>query len=388
MPNHPPAGRPAIYLDHAATSLHKPPCVAEAVCEAFSSIGNSERGAHEMSLQASRVVFRARQKICAMFGAGSPSGVVFTANATESLNIAIQGLVGPKDHAVTTVLEHNSVLRPLYLQESRGAALSFAGCDAAGRVNPREIESLIRPGTRAVVCSHGSNVTGNVTDIRAIGEICRRRGALFIVDASQSAGLLPIDMREDHIDVLCFSGHKGLLGPQGTGCLLVREGLSIPPLLVGGSGIQSFSKTHPADMPTALEAGTLNGHGIAGLLAAIGYLEEYGIARIYGEALRLALQFAKGVKSIPRVTLYGDFSMPGRLPIVSLNIGSLDSGEVSDELAQSFGILTRAGAHCAPLMHRALGTESQGMVRFSFSHFNKEAEIRAAVEAVREIAAR
>lgn len=376
-----------IYLDNAATSICKPPCVAEAVCLALGSLGNSQRGAHEASLSASRIIYEARKRISAMFSTGLPQRVVFTANATESLNIAIQGLIRPGDHAVTTVLEHNSVLRPLYLQADRGAKLSIVECDAAGRVSPRAIEKEIQKDTRAVVCTHASNVTGNVLDIRGIGEICRKHGVLFIVDASQTAGLFPIHMQDAHIDVLCFSGHKGLLGPQGTGCLCVREGVSIPPLMVGGTGNQSFSRTHPIEMPAALEAGTLNGHGIAGLNAALSYLSEYGTDRIREEVQALMKQFITGICELPSVTIYGDFAADGRAPVVSLNIGDRDAGEISDILAQDYGILTRPGVHCAPLMHRALGTEGQGAVRFSFSHYNTSDEIETAVAAVREIAA-
>lgn len=375
-----------IYLDSAATSLYKPPCVAEAVSRALGSFGNSARGAHEASLTASRIIFETRERICDMFGAGCPERVAFTANATESLNIAIQGLIHPGDHVVSTVLEHNSVLRPLYLQEERGAELSISDCDPAGRVTPQAIEKLIRAGTRAVVCTHASNVTGNVVDIRAVGEICRRRGILFIVDASQTAGIFPVDMQEDNIDVLCFSGHKGLLGPQGTGCLCVREGVSIPPLMVGGTGTQSFSRVQPVQMPDSLEAGTRNGHGIAGLCASLTYLSEYGIDRIRTGEQALMRQFEKGVKGLPQVTLYGDFEDNDRAPVVSLDIGTRDSGEISDILAREYGILTRSGAHCAPLMHRALGTVKQGAVRFSFSHYNTGEEIDRAAAAIRELA--
>jgi len=375
-----------IYLDSAATSLYKPPCVAEAVSRALGSFGNSARGTHEASLTASRIIFETRERICIMFGAGRPERVAFTSNATESLNVVIQGLVRPGSHAVSTVLEHNSVLRPLYLQEERKAELSFADCDPAGRVRPQTIEKLIRTGTRAVVCTHASNVTGNVVDIRAVGEICRRRGVLFIVDASQTAGIFPVDMQKQNIDVLCFSGHKGLLGPQGTGCLCVREGISIPPLMVGGTGTQSYSRVQPVQMPDALEAGTQNGHGIAGLCASLSYLSEYGIDRIRTAEQALMRQFIEEVKDLPQVTLYGDFEDNDRAPVVSLNIGTRDSAEISDILSREYGILTRSGAHCAPLMHQALGTAKQGAVRFSFSHYNTREDIECAAAAIRELA--
>ena len=375
-----------IYLDGASTSLLRPPCVAEAVCEALGRFGSDSRGTHDASLLASRTIFRTRQKISEMFGLLDPARVVFTSGATESLNIAISGLLRPGTHAVSTVLEHNSVLRPLYLKESEGASLSFAGCDAKGRILPSDLEALIRPETVLVACTHVSNVTGNRTDIASIGEICRRRGVLFLVDAAQSAGFFPIDMREMKIDLLCFSGHKGLMAPQGTGCLLVREGLTIPPFKVGGTGVQSFSRNHPSEMPTALEAGTLNGHGIAGLFAALHYIENTGVDAIRKKAGELAGRFLLGIGSIEGITIYGDTEDPDHAPIVSLNLASRDSAEISDALERRFGIYTRAGAHCAPLLHESLGTRERGAVRFSFSHLNTAEETDAAIAAIRELA--
>jgi selenocysteine lyase/cysteine desulfurase len=237
-----------------------------------------------------------------------------------------------------------------------------------------------------VVCTHVSNVTGNRTDIEAIGEICRRRGVLFLVDAAQSAGFFPINMREMKIDLLCFSGHKGLMAPQGTGCLLVREGIAIPPFKVGGTGVQSFLRSQPAEMPTALEAGTLNGHGIAGLLAALQYIEDTGIGAIRRKADAQARRFLLGVGSVEGVTVYGDTDEPDRAPIVSLNLAGRDSAEISDALERRYGIYTRAGAHCAPLLHESLGTGESGAVRFSFSHMNTEAQTDAAIAAIRELA--
>ena len=375
-----------IYLDCASTSLLRPACVAEAVCEALGRFGSDGRGAHDASLLASRTVYRTRQKISDMFGLGDPSRVVFTSGATESLNIVISGLLRPGTHAVSTVLEHNSVLRPLYLQESRGAALSLVGCDVNGSVSLSDIEEMIRSETVLVACTHVSNVTGNRTDIRAIGEMCRRKGVLFLVDAAQSAGFYPIDMRELKIDLLCFSGHKGLMAPQGIGCLLVREGITIPPLKVGGTGVQSFSRSHPTEMPTALEAGTLNGHGIAGLLAALQYIENTGIDAIREKAGELAGRFLKGIRNTQGVTIYGDVDEQDRAPIVSLNLAGCDSSEISDILERRYRIYTRAGAHCAPLLHESLGTREQGAVRFSFSHLNTREEADRAIAAIRELA--
>ena len=257
--------------------------------------------------------------------------------------------------------------------------------DRQGRISYDELARRVRPGTRAVVCTHASNLTGNALDIARIGAIAHGRGALFIVDASQSAGVLPIDMETQHIDVLCFTGHKSLMGPQGTGGLCVREGVAIRPWKVGGTGVQTYSPTQPPQMPTVLEAGTLNGHGIAGLSAALDFLRETGIDTIRAHEDALARRFYEGVSGIPGVTVYGDFTGP-RTAVVSLNIRDLDSGEVSDTLSEVYGIATRPGAHCAPRLHRALGTETQGAVRFSFGWFNTAEETDAAIWAVREIA--
>lgn len=377
-----------IYLDNAATTFDKPRCVMDAVIQAMCHMGNAGRGAHGASLDASRLIFDTRVKLANLFGADRPEQVAFTANSTEALNMAIQGVLRPGDHVITTQLEHNSVLRPLYHMEGQGVELTILDADAAGNICYEELEAKIRPDTRAVVCTHASNLTGNMIDLMRVGEICKRRGILLVVDASQSAGIYPIDMQAMHIDILCFTGHKGLLGPQGTGGICVRQGLEVRPLLMGGSGVHSYQKSHPAEMPTALEAGTLNGHGIAGLHAALSYLEEKGMEQLCRQEMELMWLFYDGVSSLPGVTIYGDFSSRtmNRAPIVTLNIGDYDSGEVSDELAVRYGISTRAGAHCAPLMHQAMGTVEQGAVRFSFSHRNTREEVLEAVRAVQELA--
>lgn len=375
-----------IYFDNAATTMIKPPSVIEAVTEAMRSYGNAGRGVHSASLDASRTIYDTRALLAKFFNAENPSRIAFTSNSTESLNTAVKGLFRPGDHVITTVLEHNSVLRPLYEMQENGVELSFVNCDAEGRPLYGEFEKNIKENTRAVICTHASNLTGNLVDIRRIGEIASAHGCLFIVDASQTAGVFPIDVQADKIDVLCFTGHKSLLGPQGTGGIYVREGITVRPLKSGGSGVQTYSRTHPAQMPTALEAGTLNGHGIAGLHAAISYINETGIDRIREKEQALMRQFHEGVKDLPGIRIYGDFSDYSRCAIVTLNIRDYDSSEVSDELFTTYGIATRPGAHCAPLMHEALGTVSQGAVRFSFSHFNTEEEIAAGIEAVRQIA--
>jgi cysteine desulfurase family protein len=374
-----------IYLDNAASTLKKPPQVIEAVVQAMNSLGNAERGTHTATLGASRIIFDTRSRLAKLFHAESPARIAFTMNSTESLNIAIKGVLQPGDHVITTQLEHNSVLRPLYEMEQRGVDLSIIPSDRKGCIDISKIEQEIRPNTKLIICTHGSNLTGNRVDIGKIGTIARQHGILFCVDASQTAGVFPIDVQAMKIDILCFTGHKSLLGPQGTGGIYVREGVMIRPLLTGGSGILTYQKEHPSQMPTALEAGTLNGHGIAGLCAALHYIEETGMEMIRTKEMDLMWRFYNGIKGIPGVKIYGDFETKERCPIVSINLGTYDSSEVSDELFMIYDIATRPGGHCAPLMHEALGTVEQGAVRFSFSHFNTEEEIDAAIGAIREL---
>ena len=376
-----------IYMDNAATTMQKPKEVLDAVLNAMSSMGNAGRGANEASLSASRIIYDTREKLCTLFHAEDPRQIVFTANSTESLNVALKGLLNPGDHVVTTMLEHNSVLRPLYELEEQGTELTIVKSSSLGTVEPEDIEAAVRPDTKLIVITNGSNLTGNYIDLKPIGDIARKHNVLFAVDASQTAGVFPIDVQEMKIDVLCFTGHKGLLGPQGTGGMYVREGLAVRPLKSGGSGVRTFSRTHPAEMPTALEAGTLNGHGIAGLNAALAYLEKEGIDNIRRREQELMRRFYDGVKDIPDVKVYGDYSAKERCAIVALNIGDYDSSEVSDELLTTYGISTRPGGHCAPLMHEALGTVEQGAVRFSFSHYNTDEEVDTAIAAIRELAA-
>ena len=375
-----------IYLDNAATSLRKPACVIEAVAKAMNTAGNAARGAHGASLGAAAAVYDARKKLAALFGCPRADHVAFTANATGALNIAIYGLLGPGDHAVATDLEHNSVLRPLYDLEERGLGLDFVPADRRGRVRYEDFEALMKPNTKAIVCTHASNLTGNALDIARVAEIAHRHGAYLIVDAAQTAGSCPIDMTALGIDVLCFTGHKGLLGPQGTGGLCVRPGVELRPLLRGGTGVQSHDRRQPEPYPTRLEAGTLNSHGLAGLAAAVDYLTDRGVETLYRREHELMRQFYEGVSAVEGVTVYGDFSAGPRAAIVALNIRDWDSSAVADALYTDYGIAVRAGAHCAPRLHEALGTAEQGAVRFSFSPFNTEEEIGIAVEAVRRIA--
>lgn len=378
-----------IYLDNASTSFHKPDCVFTAVMEAMHQAGNSGRGSSGEAMEASRLIFDTRCRIAEMFEADGPECVAFTSNATEALNTALFGVLHPGDgpvHAIATELDHNSVLRPLYALEKKGLELTVLPADRKGRISLTDMEAAIRPETKVIVCTHASNLTGNRNDIHAIGEIAKEHDILFIADAAQTAGVFPISMKKDQIDILCFSGHKGLMGPQGTGVICVRPGVKVEPLKVGGSGILTFQKEHPSDMPEALEAGTLNSHGIAGLRAALGWIQETGIDRIRQREQDLMMRFYEQVKTISGVTVYGDFSQKDRSPVVTLNIMGMGSSELSMILGEDYGISTRSGGHCAPLMHQALGTEKTGAVRFSFSCFNTEEEVDEAARAVKEIA--
>ena len=375
-----------IYLDSSATSFLKPPQVAEAVFRSFNTIGNAGRGAHAPTLNASRLIYDTREKLAALFGTPDPSRIAFTCNATEALNIAIHGAIHPGEHVITTACEHNSVLRPLYLKEKEGTELTIIPADKKGRIRYDLLESSVKSNTSAIVLTHASNLSGNVTDLAFVSNFAKKHGLLLIVDASQTAGSLPINVVKMGIDILCFTGHKGLFGPQGTGGLYVRESLTLSPLKSGGSGIHSFDRQHPPDLPTALEAGTLNGHGIAGLNAGLDYILSTGVKNIHAKEISLARRFVNGISDISDLKLYGDIDAPLRTPIISLNIGNMSSASVSDILWEDYEICVRAGAHCAPLMHKTFGTEKQGAVRFSFSCFNTEAEIDTAIQAMHEIA--
>ena len=372
-----------IYLDNSATTLIKPPQVAQDVYDAINTMGNSGRGAYNSSISSSMVLYETRELIAEMFNLHYPEQVAFTLNATEALNTAINGLISYNDHIITTELEHNSVLRPLYRLEEKGTELTIIKANDWGNINYIDIEKAIKYNTKAIVCTHCSNLTGNVLDIAKIGEICKRHNILFILDASQIAGIFDIDMEKQNIDVVCFTGHKSLYGPQGTGGICIKKGVNISPLKVGGSGIKTFEKTAPSSMPEHIEAGTVNSHSIAGLKAGLEFIQKTGISKIREKENMLVDLFYNSIKNIKDIKIYGDFSTKERGPIVSLNLGNYSSSSVSDELFERFEIATRSGGHCAPLMHKALGTEKQGAVRFSFSYFNTKDEVLFASKALK-----
>lgn len=376
-----------IYLDNAATTARKPAAVADAVYRGLTSgmIGNPARGAHDCAVTAFREIYRFREIAARLFGVTNPLHIALTQNATDGLNRVLKGLLRPGDHVITTVTEHNSVLRPLYQLEEMGVALSFVGVDEAANLKQDEFEAYLRKETRAVVVNAASNVTGNPCDIEAIAAFTRKHDLIFILDASQTAGVSPIDMEELGIDVLCTTGHKSLYGPQGTGLIAVNRDLSFAPVFSGGAGAHSFEHAHPRTLPDVFESGTLNTPGAMGLAAGMEYVEEMGFVKIGATLASLMDRFLDGVRDIPQIRIYGDPGQAGHAPVVGLNLGVLPSSEVAALLNEDYGIAVRPGAHCAPRLHEALGTEKQGILRFSFSTFNTLEEIDRAVEALKEI---
>lgn len=376
-----------IYLDNAATSLLKPPEVARAVADAVCTLGNAGRGAYAPTLDAARMVYQTREKLAQLIHAEDPSCIAFACNATDGLNAVLQRAFAKGDHVITTVCEHNSVLRPLYIMQQQGVLVSYLPTDSWGQLVYGELEKELRPATRAVVVNHASNVTGNAADLCLIAKFAKKHGLLLIVDGAQTAGSLPIDVRKTGIDILCFTGHKGLLGPQGIGGVYVRQGLKLSPFKAGGSGVHSFLQEQPGEMPTVLEAGTLNAHGIAGLNAALEFILKTGVEQVHEQEMRLLRQFYNGLTGTKNIRFYGNYAVPQRAAIAAFNIHDLDSSVVSDILWEEYGICVRGGIHCAPLLHKAFQTEKQGMVRCSFGFFNTEEEVEYAVKAVKAIAA-
>jgi cysteine desulfurase family protein len=365
--------------------MHKPQEVTDAVVFALNHFGNASRGVYDESLQADRLIYDARSEIAELFNAGNPRQVAFSKNSTESLNIAIFGTLSPEDHVITSVSEHNSVLRPLNYLEDRGMQLSFLPIDDKGRIQIDKIPSLIQKNTKAIVITHASNVSGNITDLYAVSEFCKKYDLMLIVDGSQTAGSIEIDMQSMGIDILCFTGHKSLMGPQGIGGLCVNESTYIRPFIVGGTGIHSYDKFQPDKMPTRLESGTINSIGIAGLFAAVKYLKEKNIITLHKKALEVSQYFYSKLSEFEGIKFYGDYSAKNRAAIVSFNIGNMDSALIGKSLISDHNISTRVGTHCAPLLHIAFGTDKQGMVRFSFSHNNTFEEVDIAVEALKNI---
>jgi cysteine desulfurase family protein len=377
-----------IYLDNAATSYPKPDKVYCAVEHAMRQVTSPGRGGYYSAIEASRLVFQAREKVADFFGIGDSSRVVFTHSATEALNLGIRGLVRSGDHIITSTCEHNSVVRPLHLLEQQGCSITRVPCDAEGFVDPLSIESAIGPTTRLIAITHCSNVTGAIQPISRIGSIAQSRQIPLLVDAAQSAGEIPIDVKTMGISLLAAPGHKGLLGPQGTGFLYIAEGLDPAPLIAGGTGGGSSAAEQPLEMPERYESGTPNTPGIAGLGAAIDYLQERGIGAVR-QLLedRMAL-LLRGMRDIEGITLYGPSEATRRGGLVSFVVNGLDPSEVGFRLDREFGISVRTGLHCAPDAHRSMGTFPSGTIRVSPGLFTSEEEIKLFLSALRTIAQR
>lgn len=372
-----------IYLDNGATTMHKPDEVVEAVVEALSHLGNAGRGTGAGALEAARVEYRTRQMLSELFHGEGTKCIAFALNATEALNTALAGTLTEEDHVITTVTEHNSVLRPLY---RIGCDLDFLPVDDGQIVDLSRLEECLRENTKAVVVNHASNVTGNVLDLERVGDFCKAHDLMFIVDGSQTAGAYPIDVQKASIDILAFTGHKSLMGPQGTGGLYVAPGVEVKPLKVGGSGIDSYNHEHPKAMPTRLEAGTQNGHGIAGLHGALTFIQRETVEKIHAREMELLSELMESLQDIPNLILYGSKDLRKKTAVLSVNIKGVSSSKVGELLERRYGILTRTGAHCAPLMHEAMGTKTQGAVRLSLSYFTTEEEIERAASALKELA--
>lgn len=374
-----------IYLNNAATTLQKPPCVVRAVVQAMEHQGSCARGSHASELSAARTVFHTRETLARLFGFSHPERVIFTANATQALNAALWGFLRPGDHVIATDWDHNSVLRPLHaLARTHGVEVDFLPADRQGRLRYDLLESLVRPNTRMLVGSHASNLTGNLLDLQRMSAFARKHGLVFLLDAAQTAGSVPIAMEDMGVHLLAFTGHKGLMGPQGTGGLCVAPGVELRPLLSGGTGVRSFEEEQPEEYPEHLEAGTLNGHGLAGLGAAAGFILETGVDAIHAHERALTQRFVQGLQELDGVTLYGDFS-GDRAPVVALNLEGWDPAAAADELSIQYDIAVRPGIHCAPRMHRALGTQDRGCLRFSFGWYTTEDDIDAALAALKEM---
>jgi len=379
----------SIYLDNAATTFPKPESVYRAVEHAIREIGvGPGRSGHRRGVAASRLVFDARELLASFFGVKDSARIVFTHSATEAINLALSGVLHSGDHVVTTTMEHNSLARPLHQLEQRGVKVTWVKGDRTGYVSSRRIAAAIGPSTRMVALSHCSNVTGTIQPIAEIGELTRKSGALLLVDAAQSAGMLPIDVGGLNIDLLAVTGHKGLMGPQGTGLLFIAEGAEPAPLLVGGTGVLSSSLEQPVALPERFESGTLNTPGIAGLKAGVEFVQSTGLAAIREHKEALVLQLLEGLAAIPGITLYGPGAKVARGAVVSFNVDGMDPSHIGYRLDQEYDIAVRVGLHCAPLAHRTIGSYPVGTVRVSPGFFTSGQDITAFLAAIRAIAAK
>ena len=378
----------AIYFDNGSTSFPKAPKVAEAVSNLLKEGSfNINRGGYSEAYSLAEKVFDTRERLCRLFNSQNPSNVIFSHNITYSLNMIIKGFLKPGDHVIVSSMEHNAMMRPLIQLSKKGVEFSCAQADCRGVLDPEKIEALIKPNTKAVMMLTASNVCGTMLPIIEAGEICKRHGLKFVVDSAQTAGAFNVDMQEMNIDALCFTGHKSLRGPQGTGGFLIRDEMAelVEPLISGGTGSLSDSEEVPDFMPDRYEAGTMNIPGIIGLNAALEYIEETGVEVIGKRELEITERFMNEALDIPEVKVVGRHDLIQRAPIVSLVFKTIDNAEAAFLLEQNYHISTRCGLHCAPRAHKSLGTFPEGTVRFSFSHYNTEEEVDMCIAAIKEI---
>ncbi|WP_066635494.1 aminotransferase class V-fold PLP-dependent enzyme [Desulfolucanica intricata] len=377
-----------IYFDSAATSWPKPDAVWQAMEYCMKEAGaNPGRSGHRMAVKANHIVNETRKSLARLFNVEKSEQISFTLNATEALNLAIKGLVRPGDHVITSSMEHNSVTRPLHYLSEQGVEVTKVPCSRkTGEIKIEDIDAVIRPNSKAIIMTHASNVTGTLMPIKEIGRLAKENGLFFIVDAAQTAGVFEIDVQDMNIDLLAFPGHKSLLGPTGTGGLYIREGLELIPLKHGGTGRLSEVAEQPNVMPDRYESGTVNSFGIAGLGAAVKYLNNVGIDKIRNYELELTREFLVGSRNIKGIKIYGIKDIVGRAPVVSFTIEGRAVPEVAAILQKTFNIACRAGIHCAPDAHKTLGTLQQKLIRFSFSHFNIKNEVYYALNCLADIA--
>lgn len=377
-----------VYLDNAATTCRKPREVIEAITSFMTEIGCSPgRGGYECSLSAGRLVLETRLALAKLFQVPSPQQIVFTHNITYALNYAIKGLLKQGDHVITTSMEHNAVVRPLKGLEKRGIIeVDFVRCDKQGRLDPADVERYVRPNTRMLVCTHASNVTGTLMPVDELGRIARKHDLLYVIDTAQTAGVYALDFTELGCDVLAFTGHKGLMGPPGTGGFAVsqRAAREMVPLIEGGTGSISDREYQPDFLPDKFESGTMNTPGLAGLKAAVEYIQQVGLSTIREHEQQLTQRFLKGLAEMPEVTVYGPADTRLQVATVSITVADVDMGELSFNLDDRYGIMTRSGLHCAPLAHRTIGTFPEGTLRFSFGYFNTLDEIDYALNCLKK----
>lgn len=378
-----------IYMDNAATSFPKPESVYQAMDDFNRLVGaNPGRGSNQQSLKAGSVMVEAREALARLFNIDDGSQIALMPNVTEALNVGLKGILRKGDHVITTSMEHNSVARPLYALSRLGVEWTAVQCDRDGRLDPGDIKNAIKANTRLICILHVSNLTGTIMPIEEVGQIARENDLLFMVDCAQSAGVLPLDVKKQQIDLLAFTGHKSLLGPQGTGGLYVKPGIKIEPLKVGGTGSLSEFLEHPQMMPDLLESGTHNTPGIAGLLAGLRYIEQTGVEVIRAREIKIAAMLWDGMKSIDGLRVYGPDSLDDRGAVFAFNLENIDCGAVSMALDYEFGIISRSGTHCAPLAHKTIGTLESGACRLSPGNFTTEAEVLAVIKALEAISAR